>query len=214
MSLENEFLCPYLHVWNSIVPTSEGDSHRSRDYHEERGARAWEQSAVLRQGAAPTDCLTGVSVWDKNILSISLLTGLQANKGEWPILACSETSPTSKPESLLELHDMKLEVQHLYDLGYFKNVVLIFPQYEQYLRYCFISYLSPEVQKVPSSDTVMKVWGWMSLRRFPSSCRSFSEVRPEKEYGSIKSIRLWSRWRRIKPTRPSNSPGFTDVSLL
>jgi len=55
-------MCPYPHDLNSIQPTSEVDSHRSRDYHEEREARAWEQSSVLRQGAAPIDCLTGVSV--------------------------------------------------------------------------------------------------------------------------------------------------------
>lgn len=53
---------PYLHVWSSIVSTSVVDSHRSRDYHVERGPQAWGLSSVLWQGAAPTDCLTGVSV--------------------------------------------------------------------------------------------------------------------------------------------------------
>lgn len=55
-------MCTYLHVWSSSLPTRGVDSHRSRDYHAERGPQAWELSSVLRQGAAPTDCLTGVSV--------------------------------------------------------------------------------------------------------------------------------------------------------
>lgn len=52
----------YLHVWSSNLSASEADSHRPKDYYAERGAQAWEQYSVLRQGAAPTDYPTGVSV--------------------------------------------------------------------------------------------------------------------------------------------------------
>lgn len=56
------FLRPYLHVWSSTLSASGADSHRSRGYHAERGARALELYSVLQQGAAPTDCPTGISV--------------------------------------------------------------------------------------------------------------------------------------------------------
>lgn len=72
----------YLHVWSSIPSTSGADSRRSKDYHVTRGAQVWELSAELWQVTAPTDCLIGVSVWDKNIYTVSLLKGLQSD-GDW-----------------------------------------------------------------------------------------------------------------------------------
>lgn len=68
---------PYLHVQSSIVSTSAADSHIPRDYHVEKGAQAWVPTLVQLQEVAPTDCLTGVDICDKNIVSFASLKHIQ-----------------------------------------------------------------------------------------------------------------------------------------
>lgn len=83
---------PYLHVQSSIVSTSAADSHIPRDYHVEKGAQAWVPSLVLLQEVAPTDCLTGVGICDKNIVSFASLKHLQ---GGYPCITLCRRQKSS-----------------------------------------------------------------------------------------------------------------------
>lgn len=62
-------------MWCSIVSASVADSHRSRGYYVELKPQAWGLSEVLQWGVAPTDCLTGVGVYDKHTESVMGLQG-------------------------------------------------------------------------------------------------------------------------------------------